>query len=351
MNGPLAALALIWVLSYLYSDATHSPFVWQWDTIVMPRLGQLVVVLASFVAMLLAINASRDLRWIRVATWSLVGFSVIPIAAFYLHVGFVDSFASTLGLFTMWAVALAYGQALFNGDLPRWLRVGLLGLVAAWLFKAMIVENAWFSGWVPALVAIVAITFFRSKRFFAILVLALIVGALLTPQTTNALFTTLYQSQVDEGDLTRLGIWAQALGLFAQHPIIGTGPAGYAYYYYTVFRGSEFSLSTHSGYVDILLETGLVGALAFAWLFVAIGRSGWRACRRWKVGFEGGFAYGAVGAFFGIVVAIALGDWLIPFVYNQTIAGYRYTVHSWVFLGMLVGLAGLSTRVDTPEVG
>lgn len=349
VNLPLVTLTLVWVVSYLYNDATHSPFVWQWDSVVMPRLGQLAVVLASFIAMLLAANASVDVRWIRIATWSVVGFSVVPLAGFYLHVGAVDSYVSAAGLFTMWAVALAYGQALFNGNLPRWLRLGLVGLVAAWMFKAVVIQNSWLSGWVPALVAVVAITFFRSKRVSVVLVLALAVSALLFPQLADNLVTTLYQSQVNEGDLTRLGIWGQAWGLFSAHPFLGTGPAGYAYYYWTVYRGSQFSLSTHSGYMDILLETGLLGSLAFLWLLVSLARAGWQACRRWQSGFEGGFAFGVVGGFFGVLVATSLGDWLLPFVYNQTIAGYRYTVHSWIFLGMLAGLARLSAAKAVPQ--
>jgi hypothetical protein len=33
-----------------------------------------------------------------------------------------------------------------------------------------------------------------------------------------------------------------------------------------------------------------------------------------------------------------LGDWLIPFVYNQTIAGFDHSVYSWLMLAMLCGL-------------
>ena len=40
-----------------------------------------------------------------------------------------------------------------------------------------------------------------------------------------------------------------------------------------------------------------------------------------------------------LVCAMTMGDWFIPFVYNQGIGGFRYTVHSWVFLGLMAGLA------------
>jgi hypothetical protein len=39
---------------------------------------------------------------------------------------------------------------------------------------------------------------------------------------------------------------------------------------------------------------------------------------------------------------MALGDWVIPFVYNQTIAGFDYTIESWLGIGMLVALDAIS---------
>jgi hypothetical protein len=44
---------------------------------------------------------------------------------------------------------------------------------------------------------------------------------------------------------------------------------------------------------------------------------------------------------------MALGDWVIPFVYNQGIDGFRYTVHTWVFLGLAAGLS--EAPADTVE--
>jgi hypothetical protein len=49
----------------------------------------------------------------------------------------------------------------------------------------------------------------------------------------------------------------------------------------------------------------------------------------------------------GIILAMALGDWVIPFVYNQTIAGFDYTIETWLAIGMLVALDAISR---TPAV-
>ena len=87
------------------------------------------------------------------------------------------------------------------------------------------------------------------------------------------------------------------------------------------------------------METGVIGAAVFAWLLVVLLIVGWRARTRWRSGFHGAFAQSAFAGLIGVIVAMGLGDWFIPFVYNQTIAGFRFTVHSWVFLGFLASLA------------
>jgi O-antigen ligase len=176
----------------------------------------------------------------------------------------------------------------------------------------------------------------RSREVFVVL---LIVAAIGVASNHETVLHALYQQKVDQGDLTRLGIWDQALGQFRQSPILGTGPAGYAAYNMSIYRGSQYSLSTHSNYLDVVMETGIVGTAVFLWFLATMLFLGWRAVSRWQSGFEGGLACGAFGAYLGVLVAMWLGDWLIPFVYNQGIAGYRYTVYSWLFLGFLANLA------------
>lgn len=339
------ALILVWAMSYLFADANHSPLVYTWEKLRMARTGQLGVLVISVSVFLLALTVGRDSRWVQLATWSLVGLGVLGIVFFFtgLAEAPIGRFLSTGGLFTLWVVALAYSQALFNKQLPGWLRIGLVLLVVAWMYKAIFLQNIWFSGWVPALVAIAVITFFRSPRvFFPVLLLSAAVVAM----NWKTVYAALWDAKVAEGDLSRVGIWDQALTLFHQSPILGTGPAGYAAYNMSVYLGSQYSMSTHSNYIDIVIETGIVGVVAFAWFLITLLVVGWQARTRWRAGFTGGFAQGAFGGLIGVCVAMTLGDWFIPFVYNQTIAGFRYTAHSWVFLGFLAALATMKPRTD-----
>jgi hypothetical protein len=43
------------------------------------------------------------------------------------------------------------------------------------------------------------------------------------------------------------------------------------------------------------------------------------------------------------------GDWILPFAYNQTITGYKYTVYSWIFVGVLISLRQLINRQRASE--
>jgi len=335
---PCIGLVVVWIFAFLYSDVDVSPSVWNWDRFTLPRLGGLAVVLLSIGALLLALNVGRNRRWIRLATWSFLGLSVVGIVGIYLDDP-AFGFLATGGLFTMWAVALAYGQALFNERLSRLARAGLLALTVAWLFQAIVLETIWFSGWVPSVIALAVITFFRSKRTFAMLVLGVAIAVALN---WGRVYQALWTAKIQEGDYNRPSVWQQALQVAEQHPLLGTGPAGYMAYYRSVYANSPFSsLSSHSNYVDVVAETGIVGTAVFAWFMVSLLVVGWRAHRRWRSSFEGGFAQATLGGLLGLMVAMALGDWFIPFVYNQTIAGFRYTVQSWIFLGFLASLAAV----------
>jgi O-antigen ligase len=220
----------------------------------------------------------------------------------------------------------------------------LLSLTAAFLVKMAVFQTGWLSGWVPPLVAAGLLTLLRSRPLFLV---GLLGAAMVGVGFADRIYLEVFQSQFDEGSDSRLEIWSQAWDLLSQHPLLGTGPAGYAAYYMTLYAGSGSSMSTHSNYVDVAAQTGIVGSIVFLWLLVTVGVAAYRACRRWKGGFEGGFARAGAAGFAGAIVAMALGDWVIPFVYNQGIEGFRYTVHTWVFLGLMAGLA--NARAEQAE--
>jgi len=343
VNAPLLGFIATAFVSYLWSNAFRDSLVVVWDSWPFVQIGALAVIILLPGAFLLTANAISEVRWLKALCWSMILIGVLSLASHYLHIEF--PFLNTRGLFSLWFIALAYGQALYNTKLPLWLRVSLLGLVGAGMFIYLIRQVTWLSGWVPPLVAIVTITFLKSKRLF--LVLVILAAAYLMLNWGYYTGTVLNAESAESGH-TRLAAWEHNWRVTGKHLLFGTGPAGYAAYYMSYFPGE--AMATHSNYIDVLSQVGILGLLLCLWFFGALGWTGYKLCLRLKGtgDFSEGLAAAALAGCVGCVVAMGLGDWLFPFVYTQTIAGFDYAVYSWVLLGGIVVLDDMCRREGRP---
>ena len=52
--------------------------------------------------------------------------------------------------------------------------------------------------------------------------------------------------------------------------------------------------------------------------------------------FSTAYVYGVLAALVGTLIAAALGDWVLPFVYNIGLGGIRATIPAWMFMGGLL---------------
>jgi O-Antigen ligase len=330
---PLVAFAAVAALATVYSDVERDPLVWVPATWTQIQVAGVSLFVLSAATWFVTANTLRELRWVKWLVWSYIGIGALTMLIYLARRGEDLDVSRVGGLFSLWVIALAFGQALFNDRLSKAARVGVLLIAMAWLARRVIAEPDWISGWLPAVVALVVISLGHSRRTFGLaLLVVVIVGAL------N--YDAFYQSEVTgddaQGNFLRLELWEQNLQITKDHLVLGTGAVGYAPYYLAYFPSN--SLATHSNLLDIFAETGLIGSGLFVWFVVAALRATVRTRRRWPTGFGAGFVNGALGGLVGMVVAMAFGDWVIPFVYNQTIAGFRYTVHSWLFLGALAAM-------------
>ena len=69
----------------------------------------------------------------------------------------------------------------------------------------------------------------------------------------------------------RLVLWRAAGLMFAEHPIVGVGPDNFRLEYgrYAGLSGADRRVHSNNMYFEVLTGSGLVGGLAFAWLFAA----------------------------------------------------------------------------------
>ena len=97
--------------------------------------------------------------------------------------------------------------------------------------------------------------------------------------------------------LWRLGLWDYALRIYPERPVFGSG-IGTFLEYVDYLQG----FNAHQTWVGLLIETGLVGTLAFLGLLLVVGRELLRAARR-AVPEERPVAQGAVAVWFGLLAA------------------------------------------------
>jgi O-antigen ligase len=342
LNMPLIVFSVICVISLIWG------IIWR-DPTVADATGRFIVVqIAALFAILLSISAGllignfvKTARQLQYIVAIFIVFCSLTALIKLLHLPLF--LVSGRGLWGLWLVAPAYGLLIAQPRLRWYWRALLLLLLFLTLFQTMVLDSYWLSGWVPSIAAIYAITFLHSRKIFFVL---LIIGVIAT-YTTRGWFEQVAQDNIDDGALGRLSLWDQNWHVVKDHWLFGTGPAGYAIYYLTFFR--DDARSTHNNYMDILGQFGFSGMLAWLWLVVASLWEGWTLMRRAPPGFLRTMVIIATGGWSGAMISMFFGDWVLPFAYNQTIGGYKYTVYSWFFLGTLISLRQLLHTQGSPS--
>jgi len=336
-NLPLLGFVLITFISYVWSNAFRDPLVIVWSSWPFVQIGALAVMVLLPAAFFLASNCLTDIKWIKWLTAIIMAVGILEILGDYLHLPL--GFLQVRPMFPTWFICLAYSQVLFNRRISTVLRLFLLAFVGVWIYRVFFVQLRWLSAWLPTMLAVGAISFWRSRWLLVVLLIVVLVYA----GANLDYLKTAYAQESAESGVTRLAAYLHNWRVTGKHFLFGVGPAGYAAYYMSYFPGE--AMATHSNYLDVLSQTGIVGLLAFLGFFLALALTARDLLGRIKGRFDftQAFGVGASAALLGVVVATGLGDWLLPFVYTQTIAGFDYAVYSWILLGAMVSLHRLVT--------
>lgn len=335
LHFPLIAMLLISVLAFLVGQLSWFPT----DSAPLPaQLGGLSLFFFSAGAFLIVVNHIDDVYWLKWLTWSLIVIGAVHI------VGQAIPFLSPLGrivqngaigsLFWTWLTAVVFAQFYFNDDLPKEIRAALLILLAGIFYVGYVIYGDWKSGWLPPLAVVAVLVGVRSWRFGILLgILAAIPASSLM---TDVIATDQYSFS------TRLEAVALVLEMSAANPILGFGPANY-YFYTPLFpiRGWYVQFNSHNQFADLIAQTGVLGLLSFLAFFIMAAFLAWRLRERVPRGFARAYVFSCFGGIIGTLVAASLGDWVIPFVYNIGLRGFRASILAWLFIGGLVVLEQL----------
>jgi O-antigen ligase len=313
-----------------------------WDA----QMGGFAVFVLSAGLMLAAAHRIESLRWLEIIVWVFLGFGFLLVIGKSLSLPFIQFFQrgfTAQSMLWTWLVALSFGQLLFNSRL-RWdVRCLLLILIVMTAYLIFIKQNSWKSGWVPPLLAVISLMALRFRRLALFTVPFALVAMLLVAQ--NSIATDQYSWD------TRLDAWRVVLEISKVSPVIGLGFANY-YWYAPLFplRGYYIQFNSHSQYVDIIAQTGILGLLCYLWLFLAIGQLAWRLMNGLPEGFAKAYAYGIFAGLVGCLLAGYFADWLLPFVYNIGLHGFRASILPWMFFGGLIGIEQIYRKEMEPAM-
>jgi hypothetical protein len=330
---PLMLFMLVSLISFGIGQFPWYPFARQAP--LDAQVGGLAIFLLSAGAFLLVAHLVPELRWLEWLTWLFIALGAFYVTGRLVRWGGIDLLYhrgfSAGSMFWTWFVSLAFGQAALNKNMHMRWRIILGGLVIATFYVAYVQGNGWKSGWIPPLVALAAILVVRYWRPALFLApFGLIPAYFLANQLIGS-------EQYSWG--TRLDAWSIVTEIVKVNPVLGLGFANY-YWYTPLFpiRGYYVQFNSHSQYLDLLAQTGIIGLVCFVWFFWEVGRLGWRLRDRVPAGFARAYVYGALGGLVGTLFAAALVDWVLPFVYNIGMTGFRASVLPWLFMGGLVSL-------------
>lgn len=250
---------------------------------------------------------------------------------------------ATGSLFWVWMLSLSIGQLLFNHRMPLPLKIGLGGLLLAFFYNSLILGREWTSGWLPPVIgasAIIFVGFRRTRIFIGLMALIAVIAAFPTLQNT-------VMGGNEYSLVTRTEAWEILLKMVQVNPIFGVGPANY-YFYTPIFpiRGYYVQFNSHNNYIDLLVQTGVVGLGFFVWFAVEQSMLGLRLMTKVPEGFAKGLVYGIFGGTIGTIVAGMFGDWVIPFVYNVGFNGFRASIFGWFFMGGLLAIEQSFSRAE-----
>lgn len=335
----IALLALVAVACISFISGQFPWFSFVHNAPLDAQLGGLSLYVLSAAAFILVAHQIRDIRWLQAMVWIFLFFGTLFfIARAFPFTGIVLAKiiqpGAIGGVFYAWFPAMAFGQFMFNKKLHVFWKIVLLAIVGLCVYVGFFKFFDWKSGWMPTIAAIGTLLFLRNKGVgIVVLILAAIVASPLIPS---------FMASDEYSISTRLDAWIIMAQIIKVNPLLGLGIGNY-YWYTPLFaiRGWAVTFNSHNNYVDIVAQIGLLGLGCFLWFVFEIGLLGWRLHERVPEGFAKGYVYGALAGLVATLVAAMLGDWLLSFVYNVGLAGYRTGVLAWLFLGGLVAIENI----------
>jgi len=279
-----------------------------------PRLRSTLITLYLLAVAIVSVYGMRQYFFgaAALATWVDVESSLAGTTRIYSFLGNPNLLASYLIPACMMSAAAVFA---WQRWLPRILAVGFVLLNSAclvltysrggWIgfvfggFAFLLLLVQWFSIYLPRF----------WQRWALPLVLgasaAFVVAAIVAVDPLRDRVLSMFAGREDSSNNYRLNVWASVREMIADRPILGIGPGNTAFnkIYPNYQRTGFTALSAYSVFLEILVETGIIGFTAFLWLLTVTFNLAWQRFHAMReVGDRNAFwLMGAVASMVGVL--------------------------------------------------
>ncbi|MGB3312207.1 MAG: IctB family putative bicarbonate transporter [Nodosilinea sp.] len=246
------------------------------------------------------------------ATWVDANSAVADVTRVYSFLGNPNLLAGYLIPGIMMSMVAVFAW-------PRWVPKGL-ALLAALINTLCLILTLSRGGWIGFLLAgfvlMILVVQYWSIWFspfwkrWALPVLmggaaAVVVLGVISVDSLRARVLSIFVGRADSSNNFRMNVWAGVIDMIRARPILGIGPGNDAFNsVYPLFQRPRYTaLSAYSVFLEVLVEGGLVGLLAFLWLLLLIFNQGWVQLQRLRESqdAQGYWLIGAIASITGIL--------------------------------------------------
>jgi len=242
-------------------------------------------------------------------------------SSFGIHTGFTPFLVLGIPLFCMIG---------FFGK-NKFLRLG--SLVGAAILFFCLIMNASRGAWAAVLISLLVIFFKRNKRAALYALIIIVVGfVFLPPRVRQRAVTSVDISTWSE----RPEMYAGALEIFKDFPIFGVGLGECEKLIPAYVPEARMHLHIHNTFLEVLLETGMVGLLTFLWVFIVFFRSMFKSIKQCREDDIMAIQLGLTGGIFASLL-FAMTCTIIT-------VGFQDAPLFWFLMGMAMGIEGVEKK-------
>jgi len=216
--------------------------------------------------------------------------------------GFFDS-PMTFGNYILLVLPMVIGLSFYSNlkTERQWLQLASLIIMAAIIFSY--VRGVWLG----IIGGLIFMGILRNRRLLTLVLAGIVVGFLFVVFLPSSRFakrvTETFKSERPVGD--RIYLLEGSLNIIRDYPITGVGWEGFRKVYprYKPPKAGKVGCNAHNNFLDVAVDSGLMGLGMFLWLLAVIYKVGFNIFKKLEDGYIKGIAWGFLGSFTAFLIS------------------------------------------------